>query len=82
MMFAGVVLYLIGAGAIGELQLLHVQADEHVITEQLSHTNAQNAVLSKELHYLQSSAGQAAAVRSELHYAPAGTTPLVIHTVP
>jgi hypothetical protein len=82
MMFAGVVIYLIGAGAIGELQLLHVQSAEHAVYQQLIQTNAQNAALQRRLTFLHSTAGETQAVRSELHYAPSGSTSLAVHNAP
>ncbi len=82
MMFAGVVIYLIGAGAVGELQLLKVQQDTHVVTTQLSQVQQHNRSLERQATYLRSTAGQAAAVRSQLHYAPSGTTPIIVKTSP
>lgn len=81
-MFAGVVIYLIGAGAVGELQLLKVQEATHVVTTQLSQVQRHNQSLQRQVNYLRSKAGQEAAVRSQLHYAPGGTTPIIVKTSP
>lgn len=82
MMFAGAVVYLIAAGIVGELQVLQVQAQEHAAEIQLARTQATNGALRQQIHYLRSAAGQANAVRTVLHFAPTGSTPLVVHTAP
>ncbi len=82
MMFAGVVVYLIGAGAIGELQLLQVQAQTRVVTQQLSQVQKNNRALQAKIRYLHSTAGQRAAVRSALHYAQPGSVPLLVKSAP
>ena len=78
MMFAAAIVYLVGAGAIGELQLLHVQAQERQMLGQLQQTRSRTAQLQGELRQLGTRAGESQAVRQVLHYAPTGGAPIVI----
>jgi len=78
LMFAAAIAYLLGAGAIGELQLLHVQAQERQMLQQLHATQSHAVQLRSELRQLRTQAGEAQAVRQVLHYAPISGTPVVI----
>ena len=78
MMFAAAIVYLVGAGAIGELQLLHVQAQEHQSLVQLQQTRSRTQQLQHELNQLRTRSGEEQAVRQVLHYAPTSGAPVVI----
>ena len=78
MMFAAAIAYLCGAGAIGELQLLHVQAQERQMLSELRATRQHTVTLQGTLRQLKTQAGEVQAVRAVLHYAPTGSTPVVI----
>jgi cell division protein FtsB len=78
LMFAAALAYLVAAGAIGELQLLQVQAQEQKGLQQLQQTRARTQQLQREVAGLRTKAGQAQAVRQVLHYAPTHGAPVVI----
>ena len=76
LMFVSAIGYLVAAGAVGELQLMHVQALERQTLSQLHTVETHSAALRSELSALHSPSGEAQAVRSVLHYAPSGVLPL------
>lgn len=78
LMFAAAIAYLVGAGAIGELQLLHVQAQERQMLQQLQKVNGRALQLRSQVRQLKTQAGEVQAVRQVLHYAPTTGTPVVI----
>jgi len=78
LMFAAAVLYLLGTGAVGEVQLMHVRAQEQQALQQLQATERHNAGLRAEARQLRTTAGEAQAVRDVLHYVPAGDKSVVL----
>ena len=78
LMFAAAIAYLVAAGAIGELQLLQVQAKEHQSLVQLQQTHSRTQQLQHELNQLRTRSGEEQAVRQVLHYAPTSGAPVVI----
>ncbi len=78
LMFAAAVAYLVGAGVIGELQLLQMQSQYGKDQGQLHAVKSHSTLLRHELSQLKTRAGESQAVRQVLHYAPTGGTPVVI----
>jgi len=78
LMFAAAIAYLVGAGAIGELQLVHVQSQERQMLEQLRATTSHSAQLRSQLRQMKTQTGEAQAVRQVLHYVPTTGSPVVI----
>lgn len=72
--FTSVVLYLVGTGIVGEVQLLNVQAQLAKGTRQFQALNSHNAQLSQEVRFYRSPAGEKAAIQGVLRYAPQGET--------
>jgi Tfp pilus assembly protein PilN len=82
LMFAAAIAYLVGAGAIGELQLLHVQTQEHQMLQQLNAAKGHAAQLKTEVRQLRTQTGEAQAVRQVLRYAPTSGAPVIITVQP
>lgn len=74
--FTAAILYLLGTGIAGEIQLLHVQAQEALAVQQLRQIQAHDRQLLRQIHYYRTPAGEQSAVQSVLHYVPKGETPL------
>lgn len=74
--FTAVVLYLVGTGIAGEVQLLGVQAQEAAAVRALHALSVRNRSLQQEVRYYRTPAGEQAAIRNILHYAPKGETPI------